>query len=384
VLQDLNQRKTHFNQLDGLRCIAVVAVLISHWVKYWAVVVIPLGSMGVNLFFVLSGFLITRILLLSKDEENVSTFKSIKKFYIRRTLRIFPIYFLTIFLIILLNIKGVRENMFWLLTYTQNIKFAMPGVWESGQMRYFVHLWSLSVEEQFYVFFPLLIFLIPKPKIKLFFYIVISTGVLSRLLLYIISAPKNSLYVFTPCCFDSFGIGSLLAYLLMYELETLTRILNKNYFFLIAVIIFTIDIIYSRLYIEGYGECRTVLERFLFSVCCFWIVGKAAINSYTGFMRHFLENKFVIYIGKISYGMYVYHLFIYPFFEHYIWTIYTKYSAPILGSYIWRVILKYSPPNYGNMMYQTCFLFIVTIFIASVSWYLIERPLNRLKEKIKY
>src|ERR1700753_4156554 len=94
----IKEERTYFAQLDGLRCLAVMSVLICHWIVYRAVALVPLGSMGVNLFFVLSGFLITRILLLSKEEYQAGTLAHpIRRFYFRRTLRIFPIYYLSIF-----------------------------------------------------------------------------------------------------------------------------------------------------------------------------------------------------------------------------------------------------------------------------------------------
>jgi peptidoglycan/LPS O-acetylase OafA/YrhL len=367
----LDNNKVYFKQLDGLRCIAVMSVLICHWITYPIVVFIPLGSMGVNLFFVLSGFLITRILLMSKDEnEGASMLFPIKQFYKRRTLRIFPIYYLTIFFLFFIKLPpAVRENMGWLLTYTFNIKFALPHVWESNQLTYLVHLWSLSVEEQFYIFFPFLIFLIPKKKTKQFFYLLILVGVFSRLVLYIINAPLNSLYVLTPCCFDSFGIGALLAYYILYDPEFLKRVLNRNYLFLIFVLIFIIDIVYSRMYIKGYGECRTILERFLFSACCFWIVGKGATNAYSGYFKKFLMNPFVIYMGKISYGIYIYHYFAAPFIDIGLNLTHKQY----LAAWLW-----------GHMVIRAGILFVATLVVASLSWYFIEMPINALKDKFAY
>ncbi|HTB32844.1 MAG TPA: acyltransferase, partial [Bacteroidia bacterium] len=211
MIKSLNQRSKHFNQLDGLRCIAVAIVLISHWLRYKAVDLVPLGSMGVNLFFVLSGFLITRILLISKEENGgKAIWPPIKHFYLRRTLRIFPIYYLTIIFLALINFPSTRENIAWLLTYTFNIKISLLSASVNNSVGFLFHLWSLSVEEQFYIFFPLLLFLIPKSKIKSFIYSVILFGVASRLILYVLAAPKDSLYGLMPCCLDAFGIGALL------------------------------------------------------------------------------------------------------------------------------------------------------------------------------
>jgi len=356
-----NLNRVYFKQLDGLRCIAVLSVMISHWIGSRYIAAIPLGSMGVNIFFVLSGFLITRILLIAKEENKTGgMLHPIKQFYIRRTLRIFPIYYLTILILLMVNFPDVRDKAVWLFTYTLNIKFALPGVWKSHQLQYFTHLWSLSVEEQFYLFFPFLIFLVPKIKTKQFIFLIIALGIISRLLIYIFNAPANAIYVLTPTCLDAFGVGSLLAYYILYEPDTLRQLLNKNHLFLLSVIIFIGDLIFSHFFLPHYSECRTILERFLFSVCCFWIVGKAAVADFKGLVRQFLESSIAIYIGKISYGLYIYHYFAEPFFNKY-----------------------YPQLTDGNGIIRVVVYFAATLLLASISWKLIEQPINKLKTKFK-
>ena len=369
ALNPLGQTKTHFKQLDGLRCIAVMAVLICHWIHYRFVVLTPLGSMGVNLFFVLSGFLITRILLLSKDEnKDIGMVSPIKRFYLRRILRIFPIYYLTVLFLFVINFPAARENIVSLLTYTFNVN----ATWKP--VGFLIHLWSLSVEEQFYILFPLFIFLIPKTKMKSFFYSMIIIGVTSRLILHILSAPDPSQYMLTPCCLDAFGIGSILAYYVLYDLAFLEIILKKNYLFLIAVALFIMDSIYIRLYVKNYYEGGTILERFLFSICCFWVVGKAILALYTGIVRKFLENKIIVFIGKISYGIYIYHLLVFP--------VLVNYLDPFLTEHLHIDNKYFLNPGFAqnNMLPTALLLFIITIAVSSLSWYLIERPINKLKE----
>lgn len=358
----------YFVQLDGLRCVAVIAVLISHWVMYNFIDIIPLGSMGVNLFFVISGFLITRILFILKERNGEKgILYSLKQFYIRRTLRIFPIYYLTVFVLLIVNFPAARENAIWLLTYTLNIKFALPGVWESDQLTYMIHLWSLSVEEQFYLLFPVIILLIPKRKIKMTLVIVVILGVIFRVLLLIIDAPLNSLYVLTPSCLDAFGIGSLLAYYLVYDPIALKRILDMNYLFALAALFFIAYIFYSRIFIEEYKESRNILERLLFSVCCFWIVGKAVLANYHGLFKKFLEYPVIIFLGKLSYGLYIYHYFVLPLLV----------ATGPLYKYFLQIV-------HYNTVAKSILFFIITFVIAVVSWYLIEQPLNKFKNRFNY
>ena len=139
-----------------------------------------------------------------------------------------------------------------------------------------------------------------------------------------------------------------------------------NYLFAFSILLFIFDIIYSRNYIKGYGECRTVQERFLFSICCFWIVGKGAMNGYSGLFKKFLLNRYVVYIGKISYGIYIYHNFASPFLD--------KILLHLHAVYIYNGF-------YQHMILRAILLFIGTMIVASLSWHLVEKPINSLKNK---
>src|SRR5436309_834307 len=145
-------------QLDGVRALAVLAVLVHHYLSAaWPVLDragTSLGFLGVKLFFVLSGFLITGILLegrLADDTpEGRSRLRFLRQFYIRRFLRIFPLYYVVVALALICNIAPARQIAIWLLTYTVNIYFSIVGEFP----RHFSHLWSLAIEEQFYLVWP--------------------------------------------------------------------------------------------------------------------------------------------------------------------------------------------------------------------------------------
>src|SRR4029450_13372172 len=140
----------YMQQLDGLRAMAVLAVLWTHYLPeedwlfgvYW-------GGFGVRLFFVLSGFLITGILLKSRQyvmQGPQPAAFALRPFYSRRLLRIFPLYYTTLAVTALMAIPPVRETMVWHITYLSNVYFSIQGRFH-GPIR---HFWSLSVEEQFY------------------------------------------------------------------------------------------------------------------------------------------------------------------------------------------------------------------------------------------
>jgi peptidoglycan/LPS O-acetylase OafA/YrhL len=364
-------KNNYLIQLDGLRAIAVLAVMLSHFLTYKFIVLIPLGSIGVNIFFVLSGFLITRILLNSREKVELKmegTGRAIKQFYIRRILRIFPVYYLTITVLVVINFSYAKEVCGWLYSYLMNFKFAMPGIWESNYFHNFNHFWSLCVEEQFYLIFPFLIFYVPVKRIKPTLIIIILLGIISRILLFAFDAPRNSLYVLTPCCLDAFGTGALMSYYYLYESKKLEQLVKNNYLFALMSLLYIADIIYSRKFIKDYGECRTVLERALFSACCFFIIGKAIYRRYSGLFKRFLEHKWTLYIGKISYGLYIFHNFAFEFFNSFI----KKYPIALL---LW---ISHSGPS------RALFLLLTSILVASISWYFIEYPINKLKKKFEY
>jgi peptidoglycan/LPS O-acetylase OafA/YrhL len=366
IIED--RKQIHYKQLDGLRFIAVFAVMICHWVAYKWVVLIPFGSMGVNLFFVLSGFLITRILLIDSDNKNESIYQKLKRFYIRRSLRIFPIYYLVIIIFAIVNLQPVRDNLFVLFSYLFNLKLSLPGQWEGGKLASIAHLWSLSVEEQFYLFFPFLIFYFNHANKLRLIIVMIAIGLLSRMVLAYFNAPINSLYMFTTACFDSFGIGALLAYSILFKLDLLKKILNNNFLFITSIVLFVGVTAYGRNFISNYGECRTVFERFFFSIACFWIIGKAVVFEYKGWLKIFLEQKIIVYLGKISYGLYLFH----PFVEKIINTMsnrfkpFNQFFSTITGE---------------HMIFRAGFYGIASIVVAAISWKVIEKPINELKNK---
>lgn len=218
VASDHTRDKTpalpYMPQLDALRAFAVGAVLIHH---FWNAENLPLGLgkipwgfLGVRLFFVISGFLITGILVRSRDDSkalNQSRWFAVRQFYARRFLRIFPLYYFVIALTMILNVPPAREIFVWLVTYTFNIQLSMQGWFPEN----FAHFWTLSVEEQFYIFWPWLVLFAPRKRLIPVICVVISLGPLYRL--YAVANELNEVatYCLTFSALDTLGLGSLLA-----------------------------------------------------------------------------------------------------------------------------------------------------------------------------
>lgn len=181
----------HIPALDGVRGLAILMVTLYRFGKEGLVggetgglvaKVIQLGSLGVDLFFVLSGFLITGILIDTKSQSNFFA-----RFFARRSLRIFPLYFvsLTLFLFVVPWFYGgqhpfqqAKENQSFLWTYLTNVKMSLDDSWCFG---YLDHYWSLAVEEHFYLIWPLIVFWLPPKRLLIGCGILASLSALSRI-----------------------------------------------------------------------------------------------------------------------------------------------------------------------------------------------------------
>ncbi len=159
--------KGHNHALDGLRLLAFLLVFFFHALQYspwghWPI--IRFGYLGVPIFFVLSGFLIGGILLDLRDRErpDYGFGAKLKTFYIRRSLRIFPVYYMFIGVMVVLRLLSgqddpvARDSLFWHLTYLTNFRSFHVGMSNINSG----HFWSLAVEEHFYLIAPLIVLLV--------------------------------------------------------------------------------------------------------------------------------------------------------------------------------------------------------------------------------
>lgn len=347
---------SYFPQLDGLRTLAVLMVIVSHWYRGSKIPILYYGgAMGVGLFFVLSGFLITHILLSQQElfQSGGSNIKSkiLKTFYIRRTLRIFPIYYLYVIVLVILGAGQVREVWLWLFTYTYNFQLFLTGIWHSG---YIEHLWSLAIEEQYYLIWPALLFFCP-PRYN--FHLVIGfilLAIFCKAFLYL-SDPVSQYSKFPVSQFDGFGLGSLLA---IFWRKNIRIPLAGLWFILLWGISFFLK--WNRFHFHGMSFLGQVVP-FYFAGCTMLVYLTAkGMNGIPGYL---FGNPVSRYLGRISYGLYLYHLVI-PDFSR--WLLDTLGIGRFSEGIMWII---YS---------------ILTLLITSISWYAIEQPINRLKGRFSY
>lgn len=360
-------------QLDGLRFFAVFFVLVFH---YLPVVQNIGGSLDLALFlvffFVLSSFLITKILLISK-QKGVEAGHSRQKigliFLIRRTLRIFPAYYFYLILLMLLPYAGqnVKDNAASFFLYLSNFHLYYTHEW--GELT--PHLWTLAVEEQFYLVWPWIILFTPDKHLTKVFYFLIAVGIISRAVLYFqMKSPElefATLQVLTPTCIDAFSLGALLAYQ-----HVRGKTYNPVYKWLLlpCLLIFIYNKVSHQVYFIFFE--RTFVA--LLAV----VVIEGASAGYKSWIGWLLQNKVVLYLAKISYGIYLYHIFTAYFFWKFITLLknyFTRHFKFDLTEYINFLAL----PAVSALIY-----FVLTVVMAALSWHLLEKPISNLKRLFMY
>jgi peptidoglycan/LPS O-acetylase OafA/YrhL len=376
----------YIRSLDGVRALAVLLVMTFHYH------VNNFGWMGVQLFFVLSGFLITGILWKEKHRDTSLSGK-FKKFWARRSLRIFPLYFgLLLFLLLtwlLFNFPPYYPTFIpYLATYTFNF-FRTSSDWIVTPL--FTHMWSLCVEEQFYLFWPLIIFLCPPKFIKGLMITVMLAAPLIRYALGIYYQQKglqpevvaDTVYWNTLSHLDAFFIGGSI------PVFALGKKVKKPavYFFCFLFLILTAGAFnylfgnssFSYLEDLGYGHGQvahyehvwhyTLLNLF-FSSFILLMISEHSRDLFP-WLQKFLESSWLVRIGKVSYGMYVFHWAILVYF-------YNKVVEMVHAGSGWSHTLLFIP--YVAIVYgfaELSFRFYENKFIQLKDKFFADKPATR-------
>lgn len=347
----------HMVQLDGLRAFAVSAVMAFHFLPEGRSSA-PLAFMGVRLFFVLSGFLITGILLRCRrlvEIDGQSIWVTLRQFYIRRFLRIFPLFYFVLVLTALIHLPPVRETFFWHATYLSNLYFAING-WR-GPISPF---WSLAVEEQFYLVWPWLILFLPRRHLVPVIAFVILLAPLFRLVATLAGLNFVAVMVLPFACLDTLGLGGMLAI----SQEALSdSSLNGNHLKR-AGLWLGLPLLGVMLILNSLGAAsllRTVFFDVAMALSSVWLIS-GAIKPFQGPVKRVLESPVLVYLGRVSYGLYIYHSFVLS-----------------IGFYL---LSKYGlalPRPLALLL-----LMVVTIAVATLSWHLLEKPISNLKIYFDY
>jgi len=331
--------------LDGLRAISIVSVTLSHWIVDpscpidwpWARL---LGGPGVNLFFVISGFLITHLLL---REYEKTAGVSLRGFYLRRSLRILPAYVVFLSMIWWLCQIGMAQldgrAWFLALTYTVNM-VPKPPAWIE-------HVWSLSVEEHFYLMWPVAVALLgPRRSVAALLAVVLA----APLLRYMIWTRTHNTYVnisfFTPTRIDTIAIGCLLAFYV--RTDAAARVAERIKPRADAVLVGLAALLWAAFSVRS-GEYDLLLLRAIEAALMSAIVFVSVISPNSAIGRVLNCRPFVA-VGVLSYSLYLWQPLTYPATDR--WP---------LGPWQNLVLLA---------------------VVAVASYLLVERPFLRLKDRL--
>jgi peptidoglycan/LPS O-acetylase OafA/YrhL len=368
-MENFRITNTNHKNLDGLRAIGILMVIIVHF--FGELINVTLFWTSIDLLFALSGLLISGILIETVDDP-----KYFRKFYMRRILRIFPLYYLLILLFSVYvffiaihpeSLAYFKNNIFYFLTYTQNWYFIHAGMPPGGHLN---HTWSLAIDEQIYILWPLLIWLCKSEKqVK---YLCVFTLLFSLSFriwyntIYIPAHPSPHPFPYfhnTFCRVDSFAAGSLLYCLLRCKSRFLT---DKNVFIVFAasLVLFLAcgigDESFSRsgFYISNFGNTLAGIH---FSTWLYF-----AIKNRSRFFNYILSNPLIIYIGKISYSLYVFHLFI-------LMLLISRFHNFFIAHFYIR-----------SMFIPLMFCLIITFAVSITSYEYFEKPIIKLKKRYSY
>ena len=330
-------------QLDVIRALGLTAVVFQHTMNPHGPLLEDVPPLALTLFFVLSGFLITGILLDARERAaaaGVSAGGVLRRFYIRRFLRIFPIYYATIAVAVLLGEPATRTYMLELVTYQTNFLLAGAG----HNLPPITPLWSLAVEEHFYLLWPLIALFASRRVMWGSALAMVGVALASRGYQAFQHAPYQTITLPTYASLDGIAIGCMLA--LAWRDTTAEQ--RERWIRRLLVIGGAVVLIRMGLmFIGGFRAIVHTLHTFPFALVSISIVDRGARDM----LPRLFDSRWLAGIGVISYGAYVMH----------------RYVMHYLGFDGERGLHVFAP------------VLVVSLGLAAVTWRLFESPLNDMK-----
>jgi peptidoglycan/LPS O-acetylase OafA/YrhL len=352
----------HMPQLDALRTFAVLLVIVYHWFPTGeGINRLPNGTIGVMIFFVLSGFLITRILLSNRNQIDTgkgSLGVTYRNFFVRRALRIFPLYYLVIttVLVFIPQASDIDDHPLYYYLYGYNILLNQTGNWADVLSPF----WTLGVEEQLYLVWPWIVLLTPRAYFRWVIVAMVAVGVLFRAYGYSQGQLDG---VLAPASFDAFGLGALWAYMVTEQTDAIDSFLKK--LSVAAALAFVGFVSLSLL--PGDHILVVLFQRLMISILSLFLVTSASMGV-KGAGGKLLNNSILQYVGRISYGIYIFHMLV------------PGYIVPLFFRLTNRLGLSLTLGYWSHRLFSLA----VLLVLASVSWYVFEKPINQLKRYFSY
>jgi peptidoglycan/LPS O-acetylase OafA/YrhL len=310
---DIVYKRGQIYALDGIRGVAILLVIFFHCFE--RINIFPfnflseIGWVGVDLFFVLSGFLITGILNDAKGSDHY-----LKNFFGKRILRIFPLYYFTLLgIFVILKIPGISninpvldprhlDSYIYYLTFTQNVFFSFNG-W--GVTDLLNHFWSLAIEEQFYLIWQFVILYADRSSVLWICLALIPVSIITRNYQF----DSDFSYIFTLARIDALVIGLMLAILIRYYNSLLNKIaLPLLFLCLLALIFVSINSPHLGFRNPYYVRFGYTLFALLFACIITLLYDRTIVGKLTNYVLSIWVLRF---FGKYSYGLYVYRWLLY-------------------------------------------------------------------------
>lgn len=373
LAQDARSGHLHIPVLDGLRGIAVIGVMFFHFAMSPAapsrlndllIRVSRFGWVGVDLFFVLSGFLITGILIDAKSSAHY-----FRNFYARRTVRIFPLYYGVLALFYLIaphtnlypaeGVAAAERYQAWYWLYASNFLIAFHNGWVFEQ---FTHFWSLAVEEHFYLIWPAIVYFVKPAKLGWVCAGFIIGGLVVRGFFEQFHFNMYYAHLLTPSRVDSLAMGGLIAVLARRGKGLAEMRLAAKCVAVLCIV--GTGIIYLR--VHDFNPKFSLVRTVGFSVLAL-MFGAILVISMTGrsngLASRVLGGRVLRFFGKYSYGLYIFHVLIVPPVRE--WAPAVRMAGHV-GAF-------------GGLAVHIAVCFLVSIAMALLSWHLFEKWFLKLK-----
>ena len=355
MMMDLKYR----NEIDGLRALAIISVVIYHFFPH----IMPSGFLGVDIFFVISGYLITdHFILLQKN----NTTNSLRVFYERRIKRLLPALFVffTLTTLVLINIflnsdiNKYASSLVAAKTFWSNFYFWRDGGYfgTSDQLKPLLHIWSLSVEEQFYILYPtfILIGIWIRKKLKIpISYLVFALTILSFLLWIYLHhlGGANPAFFLLPTRAWQFGLGGFLVFVNLNSNNSKSSNLN-------GILIISVLALFFGL-LANTGE---IIQTIMVSLGATFFIYSSFKSKLS--LLWIFKNIFAVWIGRISYSIYLYHwpiavILVYYFVDS------PPFFTSVIGIFL-SLIFGYLSYKYIETPFRRHFKFVHTILLIII------------------
>lgn len=347
-------------ELDGLRAVAILVVLAFHLEFPW----FSLGWAGVPLFFVLSGFLITGILMDAREAPNY-----LRNFYVRRAFRIFPIYYLTLFAVATAAVvTGQRiDSLPYYLLYAQNYLLGATNFTPEFPVA-FNHSWSLAIEEQFYLLWPFAVMWLGRRKLLGLTGLLFGFALASRAGLLAVTDNPALMEASLPGQLDALSAGAGLAVLLHSGVDV--RSVSRKAVLVMAASGMALLFLVHRNGLDSYWHpdswatqpqnlpTLSLLALFFASLIAVALAGAPLLSA-------LLRSSLLRHIGKISYGIYMFHFPIFVLVDKTLWKLFP------------------GEPNWAVHLAHPLGKVVLTYLLALASWRIVESRLLSLKARFE-